>query len=133
MAAWRDDPVYAGLDLEDTFILAWTYDAAAGRLRFDVELSLLPVHSAFEAPAAGLYTCYRLGALTFDGVEGLEGFRAPAADQAIVDASGSADYGTFDQCEIARDGRATIAGEFGTFAFQCTAHGVEVGPVVAAA
>jgi hypothetical protein len=105
-------PAIAGLDLEDTFVLAWhrTPDA----LTFHVVASLLPEHPDFSAPPENEWACYRAGLIQFVGVSSVEGLLAQALVPATTDAAGEIDYGCIDQLSLVRPGHYSIAGEFGS-------------------
>lgn len=105
-------PELAGVDLEDSWVLGWRYDAPAGRLTIEVEASLWPGHPAYEPPAAGEHTCYRRATLTFEGVASVSGLRTQSGVPGHLDADGTRDYGSVDGLEGA-DRVFRLAGEMG--------------------
>jgi hypothetical protein len=107
-------PAIAGLNLEDTFVLAW--HRAADALTFHVVASLLPEHPEFSAPPENEWACYRAGLIQFVGVSSVEGLHAQASVPAATDAAGEVDYGCIDQLSLVRRGHYSMAGEFGTVA-----------------
>ncbi len=105
-------PELAGVDLEDSWVLGWRYDAPAGRLTIEVEASLWPGHPAYGPPVAGEHTCYRRATLTFEGVASVAGLRTQVEVPGHLDPDGTRDYGSLDALEGA-DGVFRLAGEMG--------------------
>jgi hypothetical protein len=105
-------PELAGVDLEDSWVLGWRYDAPAGRLAIEVEASLWPGHPAYEPPSAGEHTCYRRATLAFEGVTSASGLRMQSEVPGHLDPDGTRDYGSVDALEGA-DGVFRLAGEMG--------------------
>ncbi|HEV2735587.1 MAG TPA: hypothetical protein VGV85_12155 [Longimicrobiaceae bacterium] len=105
-------PELAGVDLEDSWVLGWRYDAPARRLTIEVEASLWPGHPAYEPPAAGEHTCYRRATLAFEGVTSVSGLRTQSEVPGHLDPDGTRDYGSVDVLEGA-DGVFRLAGEMG--------------------
>ncbi len=105
-------PEFAGVDLEDSWVLGWRFDAPAGRLTIEVEASLWPGHPAYVPPPAGEHTCYRRATLTFEGVTSVSGLRTQSEVPGHRNPDGTRDYGSFDALEGA-DGVFRLAGEMG--------------------
>jgi hypothetical protein len=104
-------PAIVGLNLEDTFVLAW--HRAADALTFHVVASLLPEHPEFSAPPEHEWACYRAGMIHFVGVSSVEGLLAQAFVPATTDAAGEVDYGYIDQLSSVGPEQYLISGEFG--------------------
>lgn len=118
--SWRDMPELAGVDLEDSWVLGWRYDAPAGRLTIEVEASLWPGHPAYGPPAPGEHTCYRRATLTFAGVASASGLRTQAEVPGHKGPDGTRDYGSVDVLEGA-DGVFRLVGEMGDVTVQAAA------------
>lgn len=117
---WRDLPELAGVDLEDSWVLGWRHDPAAGRMTIRLDASLWPGHPAYAAPAPGEHTCYRPAELTFEGVRSVAGLREQADVPGHRDPDGSQDYGSIDGLD--RTGEAfRLAGEMGDVTFTAAA------------
>jgi hypothetical protein len=96
MVEWRDMPEFAGVDLEDSWVLGWSYDRSGRRLTFELEASLWPGHPAYVVPPPSEWTCYRPAVLAFDDVLSVAGLWDVAAARATVDPDGSRDYGSIE-------------------------------------
>lgn len=105
-------PELAGVDLEDSWVLGWRYDAPGGRLTIELEVSLWPGHPAYEGSRPGEHTCYRPATLAFEGVASASGLRPQAEVPGHLDRDGTRDYGSVDGLEGA-DGVFRLAGEMG--------------------
>jgi len=101
----------AGLDLEDTFVLAW--HRTPDTLTIHMLASLLPEHPEFSAPSEADWSCYRPGLIQFFGVSSVQGLLPQASVPAATDSAGEVDYGCIDQLLLAGPGRYTLSGEFG--------------------
>lgn len=118
-------PELAGADLEDSWVLGWRHDPAAGRLTIRLEASLWPGHPAYAAPAPGEHTCYRPAELVFEGVRAVAGLREQADVPAHRDPDGSPDYGSIDALE--RAGEAfRLSGGMGEVALTAAAVRLDV-------
>ena len=73
MISWRDMPEFLGVDLEDSLIRSWHFEAPPFRLTVELDARLLPEHSAFRRPMSGEMWCSRPARLVFDGVEEIRG------------------------------------------------------------
>jgi hypothetical protein len=122
---WRDMPEFSAVDLEDSWLLGWRYEPAYSRLTVDIEASLWPGHPAYAAPALGEYTCYRRGALTFDGVDAVSGLRDQATVQGHRDPDGSVDYGSVDVLDGA-GGVFRLVGKMGDVTVRAAALRLEI-------
>jgi hypothetical protein len=105
-------PLLAGLQLDDTFVLAW--DRSADALTFFVLASLLPGHPEYSPPAEGEWSCYRAGLIQFRGVTSVVDLRAQASVAPTTDAAGALDYGCIDHLSMTEPGKYRFCGEFGT-------------------
>jgi hypothetical protein len=130
MLEWRDNPLFQHVDLEDSWIRAWTFDLGEHLLRFEVELSIRPGHSDYEPPAPTLHTCYRHATLVFADVQRLSGLRRMDEVVGTVERGGT-DYGSFDGCAVTSKGEWTLDGDFGHVTFTCHGATLHVGDLVA--
>jgi hypothetical protein len=105
-------PTFAGLQLDDTFVLAW--DRSADALTFFVLASLLPDHPEYSPPAGGEWSCYRAGLIQFRGVTSVVDLLAQASLAPATDAVGAVDYGCIDHLSMTEPGKYRVCGEFGT-------------------
>ena len=118
MIEWRDMPEFAGVDLEDSWVLGWSMDVEGKRLSFDVEASLRPGHPAY-APRPDEWTCYRQGTLRFEGVSRVIGLLTMEEAESTVDPDGSRDFGCM--YELRFDGNHfRFAGDMGDVAVHAT-------------
>ena len=49
--------VFKGIDLNDSFVLDWSYEN--NRLCFELEVSIWPEYKYYVEPKLNEYTCYR--------------------------------------------------------------------------
>lgn len=94
--------------LEDSWVLSIACDETA--LVIDVDFVLMASHPRYQVPLSGEQYCYRRGSIRFEGVTDLSWTGRGAAP--AVDASGGADFGSFDEFTVAGD-TYSIAGDFG--------------------
>lgn len=83
---------FAGINLEDSFVLDVVADLGGIRLR--AEFVLTPEHAAYAAPAPGQHYCIRPGVLEYTGLTSLEW--TYSSEPPAVDANNERDYGGFD-------------------------------------
>lgn len=103
-------PVFEGVDLNDSFILAWAQED--GRLAFYIEASIWPTSKYYSKPKAGEYTCYRRAVLEFTGAAEITGLRPTELTPSSIDPDGSKDYGNIDSL-VASESGFRLAGDFG--------------------
>jgi hypothetical protein len=113
-------PEFVGVDLEDSWVLGWRYDAASNRLAIELDASLWPGHAVYSAPLAGEYTCYRRATLSFEGVSTLEGLREQADVPGHLNPDGSRDFDCIDALDHV-DGVFRLAGEMGNVTIHAAA------------
>gem|GEM_PF-385197 len=87
---------FAGVDLEDSFILGWNYDAAVQRVTFELEASLWPGHPFHEPPARWENACYRRALLVFDDIRNIRGLRPVGEAKGTTDPDGRTTYGKIE-------------------------------------
>lgn len=73
MVSWREMPEFLGVDLEDSLIRSWYFEAPPFRLTVELDARLLPEHSAFRMPLSGELFCSRPARLVFEGVSEIHG------------------------------------------------------------
>ena len=119
-------PAIAGLNLEDTFVLAWHRFSEA--LTFHVLASLLPEHPESSPPTEGEWACYRAGLVHFFGVTSVEGLVAQASVAFATGASGEVDYGCIDGLSLGGPGQYLVSGEFGNVSLAAQGLAVVLAP-----
>jgi hypothetical protein len=116
MTTWRDMAPFAGVDIEDSFVLRW--ELCGECLVIDVEASLWPGHPSYEQPINGNHTCYKPARLVFPSVREVSGLRSMPEVVPSRDPDGSPDYETIDTLEGAGF-HYQVIGDFGTVSLQC--------------
>jgi len=109
---WRKLREFAGIDLEQSFILSWDYES--GTLLADVDLYLTPEHPFYEKPRPAEKVCIRSAVVEF-----------PFCEKVLVDNNAGNDYdvsprdavvglglGAIHGLRRVADGRYEISGEF---------------------
>ena len=102
---------FAGIDLQDTFVLAW--HEGPEEIVFHVLAHLTQDHPMSTPPQAGDWACYRPAIIVFQSTTLVTGLKPQASSVPTTDASGSVDYGTIDSLYLASPGEYRISGEFG--------------------
>lgn len=100
---------FEGVYLEDSWILA--VSAEPEMVKFDIDVVLTESHPAYRPPRAGEQYCYRRAEIRFPEVRKLS-WTGQGRVRPAVDASGSTDYGSFDNF-VVEDNRYTVEGDFG--------------------
>ncbi len=99
---WRQLKIFKGIDLNDSFVLDWSYESEC--LSFELEVSIWPESAYYVEPRPGEYTCYRKATLVFENVKAVTGLKAKDAVITSTDASGSVDYGNIDSFIVLNNG-----------------------------
>lgn len=107
---WRQLREFAGIDLDQSFILSWHIEAET--LMIDIDVHLTTDHPFYEKPRPAEKVCIRPAIIEF-----------PFCDQ-VTDASGASSstpetverlrHGAIKGLRRHEDGRYEISGEFGT-------------------
>lgn len=81
------------VDLEDSFVLGWNFNAKSRQLVFDLEVSLWKGHQHYTKPLPNEYTCYKRAQLIFENVVTIYGLLSMDKVKYSTDPDGSVDYG----------------------------------------
>jgi hypothetical protein len=112
-----------GIDLTDSCVLSW--NQRTGILEFIVEFSLWPESPLYRKPKIDEWTCYRRGALRFEGVIAVEGLKKESEVGFSIDPDGSKDFGnieTFEECADC----IRMSGDFGCVLIRCSSWKVDI-------
>ena len=110
---WQDLHEFALVDLAESFVLSWKYDA--GRLLIDVDLFLRPDHPLYEEPRPSESACFRPAKIHFPECTGLLSSQSGATDSDISGAASAVGPGKILDLKRTSEGRYQISGEFGEF------------------
>ena len=107
---WRQLSEFAGVDLNQSFILSWHLQGDA--LRIDVDLCLETEHPFYEAPLPAESVCIRPAEIEFPYCNrvGLNG----AARRKPAEIIGEIGLGAIADLRVQADGCYELRGEFGT-------------------
>jgi hypothetical protein len=105
--------MFDGVDLEDSWVLGWHFEAARNRLVFDLEASLWPGHASYVSPAPDEHTCYKRALLIFESVANIDGLPTVDTVKPYIDPDGSIDYGNIEGLHHAGGGVYELGGDFG--------------------
>ena len=107
---WRKLREFAGIDLYQSYVLSWHFEAE--NLRVDVDLFLMPGHPFYEEPRPAEKVCIRPAIIEFPICNSIQTHEA--ADMSnIADAVESLGHGMIEGLRRLADGRYEIRGEFG--------------------
>ena len=107
---WRKLREFAGIDLYQSYVLSWHFEAE--NLRVDVDLFLMPGHPFYEEPRPAEKVCVRPAIIEFPICNSIRTHEA--ADMSnIADAVESLGHGMIEGLRRLADGRYEIRGEFG--------------------
>ena len=112
-----------GIDLQDSFVLGWSYKNKT--LVLNLEFSIWPESEYYLSPKADEYTCYRKGSLTFLNVSDVKGLIEQPEVKGTQDLDGSIDYGNIDYFEHNHP-FFKIVSSFGNIEFESTAAKLEL-------
>jgi hypothetical protein len=107
---WRQMEVFKGIDLNDSFVLDWSYEN--NRLCFELEASIWSESKYYVEPKLDEYTCYRKATLQFVTTVSVTGLKPKSAVMSSTDPDGSIDYGNIDTLQVV-DGGFELTGNFG--------------------
>ena len=107
---WRKLREFADVELTDSFVLSWHFEAAT--LIVDVDLLLLPDHPFYEKPRPAEKVCIRPALIEFPFCEAFELNGTPhGAD--FTAAVAELGHGAITGLQRLADGRYEIGGDFG--------------------
>jgi hypothetical protein len=105
---WRKLREFADVDLEQSFVLSWNYEA--GTLFIDIDLLLLPDHPFYEKPRPAEKVCIRPAIIEFPFCEAV---RAGAGEGDIAAIVAGLGVGAITGLRLLADGQYEIKGDFG--------------------
>lgn len=106
---WRKLREFADVDLEQSFVLSWHYEA--GALLVDIDLLLLPDHPFYEKPRPAEKVCIRPALIEFPFCEAVTTGKGDNDVAAIV---ASLENGAISGLRLLADGCYEISGDFGS-------------------
>ena len=112
-------PVFAGIDLPDSYILSWRQEG--GSVSFEMLFVLTIDHPLYKRPNDDEWACYRSGRLSIQNVTRCAGLPDMKLVIPATDAKGHKDYGCMDSFAESAAGRYELSTDFGT----ATIHGSE--------
>jgi hypothetical protein len=105
---WRKLREFAEVDLAQSFVLSWHYEA--GAVLIDIDLLLLPDHPFYEKPRPAEKVCIRPALIEFPFCEAVKAGSDEDDISAVVDGLG---IGAISGLQLLADRRYEISGEFG--------------------
>lgn len=111
--------MFEGVDLEDSWVFGWHFDANHHRLVFDLDASVWPGHEHYTRPLFGEYTCYKRAQLIFERVATVEGLLHVDTVKPSIDPDGSIDYGNIEGFCHAGHSVYKFGGDFGEVCVKC--------------
>jgi hypothetical protein len=126
MIAWREMPEFLGVDLEDSLIRSWYFEAPPFRLTVELDARLLPEHPGFRVPLSGEMWCSRPARLVFDGVSEIHGLDGAGDFWGAVD-DGAPAIDTFAFLRAEEDGTYRFDAAWGEVRVRCDRLRLEVG------
>ena len=107
---WQEMACFTGIDLHDSFVLSW--NTKNNSIVLELEVSIWPGSSHYDAPKKNEYTCYKRGALRFNGASKIQGLKDCKEVTPSQDPDGSKDYGNIEHLSQTLTGYE-LRGEFG--------------------
>ena len=115
MKQWNEIDIFKNVDLQDSFVIGWK--CSDETFFVDVEASLWPGHSDYEAPKEGEYTCYKKARLLFRNPTNIVGLLPMGEVEPNEVMEGEIpDYDTIEDFEIG-NGQFRLTGSFGDVTF----------------
>lgn len=105
---WRKLREFADVDLTQSFVLSWHYEA--GAVLIDIDLLLLPDHPFYEKPRPAEKVCIRPALIEFPFCESVNAGSDEDDNSAVVADLG---IGTIAGLRLLADGHYEISGDFG--------------------
>jgi hypothetical protein len=105
---WRELREFADINLEQSFLLSWSYEA--GALLIDIDLLLLPDHPFYEKPRPAEKVCIRPALIEFPFCEGV---KTAAGGDDIAAVTAGLGVGAITGLRLLADGHYEISGDFG--------------------
>jgi len=107
---WKDMKVFAGIDLNDSFVLNW--NSGQHNILIELEASVWPESNYYKAPKRGEYTCYRKAIIEVVNAKRVEGMLMQENAVPMIEPDGSEDYGNIDSFSVI-NGSFHFTGAFG--------------------
>lgn len=107
---WRKLREFAAIDLYQSYVLSWHFEAE--NLRVDVDLFLMPGHPFYEEPRPAEKVCIRPAVIEFPNCDSIQTDGAARVSN-VADAVADLGHGTIEGLRRLADGRYEIRGEFG--------------------
>ena len=120
-------PMFAGIDLPDSYILSWRQEDDS--VNFEMLFVLTIDHPLYKQPNQDEWACYRSGRLTVQNVTRCTGLPDMRLVIPATDAEGHKDYGCMDTFIETAAGQYKLSGDFGTATIHGSEPTVEFGPV----
>lgn len=115
MNDWRELREFAGVRLDDSFVLSWAIDGHA--LCIDLDLCLAPQHSFYEEPRPSEGECIRAALIEFPYCRRIADIANPAdgdmSHEALVAAAAGLGIGRVEGLRRIGDGQYEFSGRFG--------------------
>lgn len=105
---WRKLREFADVDLAQSFVLSWHYEA--GAMLIDIDLVLLPDHPFYEKPRPAEKGCIRPALIEFPFCEAV---KAGSDEDDISATVAGLGIGAISGLRLLADGHYEIRGEFG--------------------
>jgi hypothetical protein len=112
---WSKVEMFKGIDLNDSFVLDWCYEA--DHLSFELEVSIWPESVHYSKPKINEHTCYQRATLQFIDVKEVIGLKPKELVQSNTEPDGSTDYGNIDVLNVV-EGSFLLVGDFGSVNIQ---------------
>jgi len=106
---WRQLREFAGVDLTQSFVLSWKFQADT--LSIDIDLFLCAEHPFYERPRPAEKACIRPARIDFPWCDGLEWNDGKPDEPA--EAAPRLPPGAITSLEVVGDGEYELLGEFG--------------------
>lgn len=127
MRNWIDIPIFAGIDLPDSYILSWRQED--DRMSFEMLFVLTIDHALYKHPNEDEWACYRSGRLSFQNVTQCTGLPDMKLVMPATDAEGHKDYGCMDTFVETSAGQYELSGDFGAATIHAPELAIEFGPI----
>ncbi len=98
MQSWKNNQIFNGISLQDSWILSWSISDDC--VEFIIDFSLWPDSPYFEPPKKNEHTCYKIGKLIFVNPSHLIGLKNMEDIVSIIGPDGEKDFGSIDYFEI---------------------------------
>ncbi len=108
---WTELREFSGVDLEQSFVLAWEMEGKS--LMIDLDLILLPEHAFYEEPRPAEGACFRPAVIEFSYCTQIDE-SGKGGSETVAASLASLESGRIQGLRRIGDGQYEITGEFGT-------------------